>query len=60
MIRMIIVNGDEERPPIKQSLESYHENFNFKEKNEEKNFQHLIVPLLHCTGHSLLKLCNSF
>ena len=37
MIRMIIVNGDEERPPIKQSLESYHENFNFKEKNEEKN-----------------------
>ena len=35
MIRMIIVNGDEERPPIKQSLESYHENFNFKEKNEK-------------------------
>ena len=25
-----------------------------------KHFQHLIVPLLHRTGHSLLKLCNSF
>ena len=37
MIRMIIVNGDEERPPIKQSLESYHENFNFKEKKWGEN-----------------------
>ena len=32
------MNGDEERPTIKHSLESYHENFNFAEKNEEKNF----------------------